>query len=111
MLKYSDKNYKNVIVSSGDLCGWVFYENIYKIINIVKIDDENYEYILSEIHNHEYEPYKYNNSKLKKINWKKINKNYYTRDVNKLLIENYVYNSIGYKEKELKDFNILMLDE
>lgn len=104
--------YKNYIVDTfNDLVGWIFYENIYKIINITQVDDDVYEYTLEEIHSYEYEPSKYNNSKMKKVKWeKKIkNKNYITRD-DKLLKENYVYNTINSNVSEINliSFNILL---
>lgn len=105
--------YKNHIVNTeNDLCGWVFYENIYKVLSIKQLNDEEFEYALEEIHSYEYEPNKHNDSKIKKVNWKKCikNKNCSEHNYNKLLKENYVYNSIDDKISEinLKYFNMLM---
>ena len=54
---------------SGDLCGWVFYENIYCVIDIEQIDDEDYKYYkytLATILSCEYEHDKCKVNNLKK---------------------------------------------
>ena len=106
------KNIKSVEYThdDGNLCGWLFYENIYNIINVKKKTDENYEYTLSHVHDYVYEPHKSKVKNLKKINWnKKINKKHFTIHKNFLMEENLVYNTINteYDIININNFNIL----
>ena len=111
--------YKNNIEHTWDknekMCGWIFYEYIYKIIDIKQTNDNEYEYVLVLLHKCEYEPSKQKFYKLKNVNWKKkISKSKIeTRNENVLLKLNYVYNTVTDKWNNvaLKKFNILLCNE
>jgi hypothetical protein len=97
-------------VVDGDLCGWVFYEDIYKIISVKPLDDKYNEYTLYLIHSHEYEPSKCKVKNIKKINWNKtINKKYVVTRENEIMKEDFVYNTISneYDIINIHNFNIL----
>lgn len=97
----------------GYLCGWVFYENIYRVIDIKQIVDEDYKYYkytLAPILNCEYEPDKCKVKNLKKVNWdKKIKKKDFITYEYKFMEEDYVYNTINmeYEIMNINNFNIL----
>lgn len=111
--------YKNDVESMYDkreqMCGWVFYEYVYKIVDIKQIDDEEYEYKLFPLHEYEYYPDKEKFYKLKKVNWKKkiIKSKIETREECELLKLDHVYNTITdeWNNIALKDFNILLCNE
>lgn len=108
------KNIKNVeYISENDkdrMCGWEFYENIYKIVNIEKIDECDSKYTLFPIHDHTYIPSKSKVKNLKKVNWdKKINKKNNIICEDKFMVENLVYNTMDdtYCIMDINNFNIL----
>ena len=114
LLKYKN-DVEHMKEDCGNMCGWVFYEYVYKIIDIKKIDDDKYEYKLFKLHEYEYEPDKVKFYKLKKVNWKKkiIKSKIKTREECELLKLDHVYNTITTKWNNiaLKNFNILLCNK
>jgi len=109
--------YKNYVEHNHNenTCGWVFYEYIYKIIDIKQMIDGDYQYVLMPIHEYEYEPDKQKFYKLKKVNWKKkiVKSKIETREEENLLKFDHIYNTITerWNNIALKEFNILLCNE
>jgi len=96
------------------LYGWEFYENIYRIIDVKHLNDDNSntdcEYILAPIHSREYIPDNRKINNFKKINWnKRIAKKDYVKIDTQFMEEDLVYNYISenYDIININNFNIL----
>lgn len=111
LLKYKN-DVEHGCNKNEDMCGYVFYEYVYKIVDIKQINDDEYEYKLFPLHEYEYEPDKVKFYKLKKVNWKKkiIKSKIETKEECELLKLDHVYNTITneWHNIALKDFNILL---